>query len=142
MERRAKERRSRARRKHRRDRMLVKQESALVAKALGKSTDDVGKGSGSDASSLSSDYERKGVTVPSKHLKLDYGLPPEHPVNRGAAPDASARATIKHVNRQLWADFGIARVRKTGGLIGRLRAYVPVPSASALCVARLQVLML
>ena len=62
-----------------------------------------------------------GGQRPSHHLTLDYGLPPEHPVNRGAAPDADAHALIKRVKRQQWTEFGLPRKRHTGGVIGRIK---------------------
>jgi hypothetical protein len=55
-------------------------------------------------------------------LQLDYGLPPEHPVNRGAAPDPDARGVIKTIKRQKWTEFGLTRKRANAGVIGRLRA--------------------
>ena len=50
--------------RHRREKMQVKKEQALIAKALGQDASSITQDHGdSDASSKSSDYERKGVTV-------------------------------------------------------------------------------
>ena len=127
MEKRQKERRVRMRRRRKRDRILVDEEQAKMARALGKEADGakvVDPGDDSDPSSVSSDYDRKAVTRPTKNLRLDYGLPPDHPVVRGAAPTPGMHGVVTYVRRSKWAAFGVHRKKKAGGVIGQLRAYV------------------
>ncbi len=65
------------------------------------------------SSELSSDYERKGVTVPKRYLELDYGHGPTHPVSRGAAPGPEERGKVSRIVRGQWSSFGMERQRKS-----------------------------
>jgi hypothetical protein len=111
--------RTRARRKHRREKLFVHEEHEKMSKAMGRDLppDDGGSGT-SDASS---EFERKGVTLPKKHLRLDYGHPPDHPVNRGAAPHRDEHGKISFIRVNKWTGFGVERPPRT---FFKYKAYV------------------
>jgi hypothetical protein len=62
---------------------------------------------------FSSDFERKGVTVPQRYLQLDYGYPADHPINRGGAPSKDDIPSIVKMVKKKWAKFGVERPKKS-----------------------------
>ena len=110
IEKRGRERRARMRRKHRRDKLQAREMKIAQAKAMGQELPSDSEGS---SSSLSSDFERKGVTVPKRYLEIDYGHGPDHPVTRGAAPGADEHGKIVRIAKKKWAKFGVERVKKS-----------------------------